>query len=252
MPKGVLIGPSCLGHCCSRIDSISVRLQGQTIVEDVSLHLHCGEILGIVGPNGGGKSTLLKALTGEVDHQGKVEFLAADGTLLPAPRIGYVPQSLRFEAGVPMTVLDLFAATLSRRPLWMGVAGKIRQKAYQLLKEVEAQDLLDKKVSVLSGGELQRVMLALALEPMPNLLLLDEPISGMDANGRRRFYALVDRIRKVHDLSVILVSHDFGEIAPFADRLLLLHVRTLALGTPQVVMASPEFQSLFSYGGISP
>ncbi len=237
-----------MGHCCSRMDGITVRMQGQTIVDDVSLHMHCGEILGIVGPNGGGKSTLLKALTGELPHQGKIEFMSANGALLPAPRIGYVPQSLRFEAGMPMTVLDLFASTLSNRPLWLGVAEKIRLRTLQLLNEVEAQELIDKKVSVLSGGELQRVLLALALEPMPNLLLLDEPISGMDANGRHRFYGLVDRIRKVHDLSVILVSHDFGEIAHFADRLMLLNVRALAIGTPQVVMSSVEFRSLFAMG----
>lgn len=234
-----------MGHCCSRIDALRIQAGGKVLVDGVSLHLHCGEVLGIIGPNGGGKSTLLRALAGELEFSGQIEFLAPDGSKLARPQIGYVPQSLRFGADSPLTVLELFAITLSHRPLWLGISKSLAETAKQRLQEVEALDLLNRRLGVLSGGELQRVLLALALEPLPNLLLLDEPISGMDANGRTRFYQLVDRIRRTHDLAVLMVSHDFAEMSRFADRLLLLDQTPLAIGTPKQVFASSAFQSRF-------
>lgn len=236
---------TCATHCCSRIDGLAVTAGGRNLLSNISLHLHCGELTAIVGPNGGGKSTLLRALIGEIPHAGKVEFLDAKGAIHPTPRLGYVPQNPRFELGMPITVLDLFASALSRFPVWLGVRASVRMKTLELLSTVQAEGLIDRKVGALSGGELQRVLLALALEPKPNLLLLDEPVSGMDANGRRLFYQAVDRVRNTHDLSILLVSHDFGELAQVANRMVLLQETVLCTGTPAQVFAHDKFREIF-------
>ena len=245
LQAGYALGKVCATFCCSRIEGLRVSMRGKELLSGVDLHLHCGELTAIVGPNGAGKSTLLRALIGEIPYGGKVEFLDARGSLHKRPQLGYVPQNPRFDPGAPITVLDLFAATLSRFPVWLGVRAEMRQRVLQLLKLVEADGLIDRKVGVLSGGELQRVLLALALEPRPNLLLLDEPVSGMDVNGRRLFYQVVDRVRHTFDLSVLVVSHDFGELARVADRMVLLQGKVLANGTPREVFAHPSFQDLF-------
>ena len=236
---------TCSTHCCSRIDGLRVEVRGKVLLEKVDLHLHCGELVAIIGPNGGGKSTLLRALVGEIPFQGKVEFLDARGHVQSSPSIGYVPQNPRFEAGVPMTVLDLFAASLSKFPVWWGIRNSLRLRALESLARVEAEHLVNRRVGVLSGGELQRVLLALALEPKPNLLLLDEPVSGMDANGRRLFYQTLDRLRNSLDLAILLVTHDFAEVANRADRLVLIQGKVLCAGKPATVFAHESFRELF-------
>jgi len=239
------VGPACSTHCCSRIDGLHVEVHGKVLLEKVDLHLHCGELVAVIGPNGGGKSTLLRALVGVIPSQGKVEFLDSRGLRHPSPRIGYVPQNPRFEAGVPMTVLDLFAVSLTQFPVWCGIRKSLREKARTALARVEADHLLNRRLDVLSGGELQRVLLALALEPKPNLLLLDEPVSGMDANGRRLFYQILDRLRNSLDLAILLVSHDFAEVAARADRVILVQGKVLCAGKASEVFAHPSFRELF-------
>ena len=240
-----LVVQSCATHCCSRIHNLSVKIGSRILLDDVTLHLHCGELIGVVGPNGAGKSTLLRALIGEIPYTGKVEFLDTTGAIHPSPKLGYVPQNPRFEASLPLTVLDLFTATLSKRPLWLGKNARVRKRVEELLCTVQAETLIDQKIGTLSGGELQRVLLALALEPRPNLLLLDEPVSGMDANGRRMFYHLVDKVRKTFDLAVLFVSHDFGELQEFANRMVLLDGRIICEGKPSEVFSNPLFVERF-------
>ncbi len=243
--SGRLVGQACATHCCSRLDHIGVQAGGRDLIRDVSLHLHCGELIAIVGPNGGGKSTLLRALIGEIPYSGKIEFLDAQGKVYLSPRLGYVPQNPRFDPGMPVTVLDLFAATLSKFPVWLGNRRPLRQRTLEVLAAVDADFLVDRRVGELSGGELQRVLLALALEPKPNLLLLDEPVSGVDANGRRLFYQVVDRVRKTFDLAILLVSHDFRELTQVADRMVLLNGSIQCVGKPREVFSHERFVELF-------
>lgn len=247
---GVLATPVCATHCCTHIDNLGVIAGGRVLLSEVSLHLHCGELLAVVGPNGGGKSTFLKALIGEIPYHGRISFLDPQGGVHHEPRFGYVPQNPRFESGIPVTVLDLFAAALTRFPTWLGVPQSVRSRTKELLAHVAADELLDRRVGALSGGELQRVLLALALEPKPNLLLLDEPVSGMDANGRKLFYQVLDQVRRTHDLSVILVSHDFRDLGRIADRLVLLQGTVLCSGKPNQVYSHPSFVEIF--GSVEP
>lgn len=231
--------------CCTKISNFTVK-KGETIIlEDVNLHIHCGDLTAIIGPNGAGKSTLLKAILGEVPHEGALSFVDEKDMKTRKPNIGYVPQTLEFDRTTPISVKDLFNVTYSNFPLWIKRNRKDEDIAKDTLKRVEAEELLDKKLGALSGGELQRVMLALALNPMPDILLLDEPVSGVDKRGMRLFYEIVSKIRKNYDLTVILISHDFEAVKQYADKVVLLDKKILKQGSPNEVFNSKEFKDTF-------
>jgi zinc transport system ATP-binding protein len=228
---------SC-GACCTRIEQLGVRLGSATVLENVSLHMHCGQLTALIGPNGAGKTTLLRAILGEVPHTGALVFTPRGETARRrAPRIGYVPQKLELDAGSPMRVADLFAGARSRWPLWLGVRRGTREEARQNLAVVGADALLDQRLGRLSGGQMQRVLLALAITPVPDILLLDEAVSAVDRAGLDLFYQTVSRLRDAYDLSVLLVSHDLGLVARVADRIVVLNRTVLADGAPESVLA---------------
>ena len=174
-------GP-CGHSCCLRVENVSVKIGTDHILKDVNLHVHCGEMVALIGPNGAGKSTFLKTILGEQEYDGVIAF-SAPGRRSQKPRIGYVPQSPAFDPSDPVSVADLFACCQSRRPAFLGISKAQRADILDSLDLVHGKDLIDKRVGTLSGGELQRVLLALALEPMPNILILDEPLSGVDVEG---------------------------------------------------------------------
>lgn len=231
--------------CCTKISNFTVKKGEATILEDVNLHIHCGDLTAIIGPNGAGKSTLLKAILGEVAHDGTLSFVDEKDNKTREPNIGYVPQTLEFDRTTPISVKDLFNVTYSNFPLWIKRDKKSLDIAKEALERVEAEDLLNKKLGALSGGELQRVMLALSLNPMPDILLLDEPVSGVDRKGMSLFYETVSKIRKKYDLTVILISHDFDAVKEYADKVILLDKRILKQGSPNEVFSSKEFKETF-------
>jgi zinc transport system ATP-binding protein len=227
----------CSDLCCTRIDHFSVRFSNTSILEDVNLHIHCGELTAVIGQNGAGKSTLLKAMLGEIPHSGTMTFLDEKGIRTGAPLIGYVPQHLSFDRDAPASVYDLFLSANSGIPICFWKAKGAEEKVTRSLRITRAEHLLHRKLGVLSAGELQRVLLALALEPMPDLLLLDEPVSGIDQNGLELFYQILDEIKSKYDLSIILVSHDLDYVRAFADRVILLDRTILLCGTPDEVFS---------------
>lgn len=233
------------GGCCTKLEHLTVTLGETIILRDLDLHLHCGELTALIGPNGAGKTTLLRALLGELPHTGTVKFLEAATGELRQPRFGYVPQRLDFDAGAPLTVLDLFAGALAKFPAWLGATRALRERVRCALARVQAEQLSARRVGDLSGGELQKVLLALALEPLPDLLLLDEPVAGIDTPGLENFYELVCALRGEFDLSILLVSHDLNLVARHADRFILLNRALLASGAPAEVLAHPECIKLF-------
>lgn len=237
--------PTC-DLCCTRIKDFSVTLGQSKVLEHINLHIHCGELTALIGPNGAGKTTLLRAIIGELPHTGQVEFIHARQDGRPsAPRIGYVPQRFDIDLTSPTSVLDLLAAAKSRRPIWTGVSCRARTHAIEQLALVEAQNLVDSRLGSLSWGQLQRVLLALALDPLPDLLLLDEPVSGVDRAGIGLFYRMVSKLRLRYDLSIILVSHDLSEITALADRMLFLNRSILCDGAPASVLANPLVRKTF-------
>lgn len=238
-------GHETCGLCRIELDGVGVTAGGEALLADVGFHIHCGQLTALVGPNGAGKTTLIKALLGLTPHTGVIRHVDAQGHDFPAPRIGYVPQQLPFDREMPLTVMDLMAGVLSRRPVWTGVSKKTRAAIERALRETEAEGLLEKRLGTLSGGELQRVLLAMALTPLPDLLVLDEPVSGVDQNGLSLFLQMVSSLRRTHHLGILMVSHDWNLVRQYADYVVLLKQTVLCAGTPAEVFSSPEFEQTF-------
>lgn len=237
-------GPGCAGACCLRVEELGVDVGSAEILQHVSFHLHCGEITALIGPNGAGKSSLFKAVLGQFSHTGTIEFQRAGGSKT-RPLIGYVPQSPAFDRGDPVSVFDFFAAAVSDWPVFLPTPKKLRARVRTCLERVHGDGLMDKRMGALSGGELQRVLLALALEPLPHILILDEPLSGVDIDGERQLLDMLDEIRRTYDLSIFLSTHDFATLGQFADKVILLKNTVLRVGPPEEVLSSAEFQSVF-------
>ena len=242
-------GGSCDSSCCLRIQDLSVKIGTDPILSDVNLHVHCGQMVALIGPNGAGKSTLMKAILGQRDYDGIIAFSAPGMRHRKPPRIGYVPQSPSFDPGDPVSVADLFACCLSRRPAFLGLSSGMRDKTLECLERVHGEDLIDKRVGTLSGGELQRVLLALALEPLPNILILDEPLSGVDVEGQTGLMDMLDEIRKRYDLSILMTTHDFAMLPTYADKVVLIDRTIVKKGTPTEVLESEEFRTIFHRRG---
>lgn len=241
-------GGGCGDSCCLRVQDLSVTIGSERILHNVNMHVHCGELVALIGPNGAGKSTFLKAVLGQRDYDGVIAF-SAPGQRERRPRIGYVPQSPAFDPGDPVCVADLFACCMSKRPAFLGLSKAMRTKVLECLERVHGEDLIDKGVGTLSGGELQRVLLALALEPLPNILILDEPLSGVDAEGTGALMEMLDEIRKTYDLSILMTTHDFSILDKYADQVVLIDRTVLSQGSPQDVLDSEAFRRVFHRGG---
>lgn len=241
-------GGSCGHSCCLRVENLSVKIGSDCILSDVNLHVHCGELVALIGPNGAGKSTFLKAILGQRDYEGVIAF-SEPGQRSKKPRIGYVPQSPAFDPSDPVSVADLFACCMSKRPAFLGLGKSMRSLVLECLERVHGEELIDKRVGTLSGGELQRVLLALALEPMPNILILDEPLSGVDVEGMGTLMDMLDEIRKSYDLSILMTTHDFSMLPRYADQVVLIDRGILIQGKPETVLNSPEFARAFHMKG---
>ena len=241
-------GGACGHACCLRVQDLSVKIGNNVIIEDVNLHVHCGEMVALIGPNGAGKSTLIKSILGQQPYEGVISF-SVPGQRNRKLKIGYVPQSPSFDAGDSVSVADLFACCMSKRPAFLGHSKAMREKILMCLERVRSENLIDKQVGTLSGGELQRVLLALALEPLPNILILDEPLSGVDVEGMETLMDMLDEIRSTYDLSILMTTHDFSMLDRYADQVVLIDRGILKAGAPEAVLNSPEFRQAFHLKG---
>ncbi len=241
-------GGPCGHSCCLRVQDLSVKIGNDPILTNINLHVHCGELVALIGPNGAGKSTLFKAILGQQEYDGVISF-AVPGQRTRTPKIGYVPQSPAFDPGDPVTVADLFSCCMSNRPAFLGISKTMRNKILTCLERVQSEDLIDKRVGTLSGGELQRVLLALALEPLPNILILDEPLSGVDVEGIETLMDMLDEIRKDYDLSILMTTHDFATLPRYADQVALIDRSVLCVGKPIEVLGSDAFRKVFNRKG---
>ena len=169
-----------------------------------------------------------------MEYKGVIRHLTTDGRPAADVRTGYVPQQLEFDRSSPVTVTDFMAASLSRRPVFLGVSKKTREKVMGALARTHCEKLCRRPLGALSGGELQRVLLALALTPQPDLLILDEPVSGVDQNGLESFY-----------MAILLVSHDLDVVRRYADRVVLMQGTVVRQGDPENVFDSDEFAQVF-------
>jgi zinc transport system ATP-binding protein len=227
---------------------VCVRLGDKDVLRGVNAVVARGRITALIGLNGSGKTTLLRAILKEAPYSGRIEFHCGHDHSRPTPQhVGYVPQKLAVDAALPLTVADLLAMATQRRPLFLGISHAARRQMAEMLGGVGlAAGVLDSFVSKLSGGELQRVLLALALHPRPELLLLDEPAAGIDFHYQERLYDLLARLNRETGVTVLLVSHDTSVVSRHADRVLCMKDgRIHCEGPAREVLTDTNLQTIF-------
>jgi len=217
------------GEALISCQGLSVEWQGRSVLDHVAIAINAGEIVTLIGPNGAGKTTLVRLLLGlEKPSAGTIS--RRQGLV-----VGYVPQRFDRDPAIPMTVA---------RFLQLGRLGD-RQTIARVLDEVGAGGLAGRQLVTLSGGELQRVVLARALARNPELLVLDEPARGVDHLGEADLYALIGRLRDERGLGVLLVSHDLHVVMAQSDRVLCINRHICCQGVPETVAQHPEYLRLF-------
>lgn len=223
------------------LDGISVILNGVSILSDVTARIERGSVTAIIGPNGGGKTTLLHVILGLVPCRGSIRFPAFGRR----PRFGYVPQRIELDRGSPITVRDFLVSGFERRPLWLWRRLTESESAREALSQTGVAHLLERCLGRLSGGELQRVLLAQALLGDPEILLLDEPSSAVDAAGLELFCELLERTHQKRNLTTLLVSHDLSIVTTHAQYVLALNRTVLSCCTTPEALTAVNMERLF-------
>ena len=222
---------------------VSVRRSGLAILEHVNATVPQGSCTVIVGPNGAGKTTLILALIGEMRHDGDIDVMT--GRSGKPLRLGYVPQRISIDRGMPLTVVEFLVMGIQKRPLWLGIRPSLKAHSLELLSMVKAEHLASRRLGDLSGGEMQRVLLALALQQEPELLVLDEPSAGVDFQGEHLFCELLDELRAAKGFTQLMVSHDLGMVFHHATHVICLKRHVFAEGTPDEVLTQENLMALF-------
>lgn len=220
---------------------VSLVLGRTVILDDVSFRVASGSVHALVGPNGGGKSSLIKTLLGQMPHRGQLslQWPGSPGV------VGYVPQALEFDRGLPMTVDDFMAAMCQRRPAFLGLSRHYAGAIGEALERVGMQDKRKRRMGALSGGERQRVLLAQGLIPTPQLLILDEPMSALDEAGIQVFERLLLDWQQA-GITVLWIEHDLEAVKRLADRVTGLNRRVLFDALPRDALTPERLLMLFS------
>jgi zinc transport system ATP-binding protein len=212
-----------------RLKDVSVIRAGQSVLENIQLSVSPGEIVTLIGPNGAGKTTLVRAVLGLLKPD------SGDVWRKPRLRVGYMPQKLHVDPTLPLSVLRFLRL----------VPGVDRETALAALVEVGAEKVIDSPLQGISGGEMQRVLLARALLREPELLVLDEPVQGVDVAGQAELYALITQLRNRHKCGVLMVSHDLHLVMSTTDQVVCLNRHVCCSGHPEHVSNDPAFVELF-------
>ena len=211
------------------LSAVNLVLGGRALLEDINLQLNAGEIVTVVGPNGAGKTTLLRVALGlQKPTSGHVNFV--DNLI-----VGYVPQKLHIDPTFPITVRRFLALANSNN----------KAQFSTVLAEVGAEHVIDSPLQNLSGGELQRVLMARALIRNPNVLVLDEPVQGVDVHGQAELYDLISRVSIERGCAILMVSHDLHLVMSSTDKVFCLNRSICCSGTPEVVVSDPAYAELF-------
>ncbi|MCJ8170494.1 zinc ABC transporter ATP-binding protein ZnuC [Atopomonas sediminilitoris] len=218
-----------MGPVLISLQQVAVNRGGRSVLRDISLQLKQGEIVTLIGPNGAGKTTLVRCVLGLLKpDSGRVQRQAK-------LRIGYMPQKLHIEATLPLTV-ERFLRLVPKTSC---------AEALAALAEVGAEHLLHSPLQQVSGGEQQRILLARALLHAPQLLVLDEPVQGVDVSGQAELYRLIGRLRQRHGCGVLMVSHDLHLVMSATDQVICLNQHVCCSGHPEAVGSDPVFVEMF-------
>ncbi len=222
-----------------KVHDISVRYGERKVLDGISFEVKKGEIVAVIGPNGSGKTTLIRALLGLAPYVGEVLWEKK-------PTVGYVPQNIDFDRSFPLTVEELMLLRLSGHTFWRHDRAA-HEVVTHVLRDVGAAKLIEKPIGILSGGELQRVLIASALLPNPDLLVLDEPSSGIDIEGEETIYSLIERVANERGMTVVLVSHDLDIVFRHADRVICVNRRLICEGVPSKVLTPAVIEKAYSH-----
>lgn len=229
------------------VRDLHVTFGGTPILRGVNMRVPQGQIVALIGPNGSGKTTLLRCLLGlQRFNQGEIRIFGERDVRKALPRIGYVPQRLSLERSFILSVREFLALRLKETRHWFF---KSHEQLDELIKpalvQIGVEGILDRPIAQLSGGQLQRVLIAFALLHKPELLLLDEPTAGVDTPGEETFYDLIASVQRQHKLTVILVSHDFSMVYSHASRVYALNGVICCEGTPEQVMNAESLKQAY-------
>ncbi|MDP8225876.1 MAG: metal ABC transporter ATP-binding protein [Candidatus Lernaella stagnicola] len=223
-----------------QVENLKVELRGASILHDINLAVLPGTIHVLMGPNGGGKTTLIRAILGGMPHEGLVRFnFRADG------RIGYVPQFLDFDHSVPITVADFLTIMIEKTPAFWVSPKKRRARIEEMLAVTKTERLVDRLIGNLSGGEFRRVLLAQALIPKPELLLLDEPASNVDETGAALFEEILTDLSVKQGITIFMVAHDISMVMRVANWVTGVNRDITFEGVPQELRDPQTLGKLF-------
>jgi zinc transport system ATP-binding protein len=220
-------------------EHVNLRLGNTHILQDVTFSVRAGEIHCVVGANGGGKTSLIRSMLGQMPHTGNITINWHDNTT-----VGYVPQTLEFDKTLPVTVLDFMGMTCQRRPVFLGIKRTHRQQIDEVLERVGMGAKGKTKLGSLSGGERQRVLFAQALIPEPSLLVLDEPMTGLDLEGKEILERSIVEFAQSGG-TAIWINHDIAQVHEIAQTLTYIDREILLEGDPRQVLTSGIAAQLF-------
>ncbi len=231
------------------VKNLNFSVRGQEILSSISLEIYNGEYVAIIGPNGGGKTTLIRMLLGlDKPTNGVIKLFGKQiKNFNEWSKIGYVPQRASLvDANFPATVLDIVnMGRVSKRTLFSTRSKEDINAVDDAIKKMDIQDLKDKMVGTLSGGQRQRVMIARALASKPEILILDEPNTGVDMVSQNRFYALLSKLNKEENITIVFITHDIGVIADDIGRLFTINQKAIICNNPKEAMSCEDMSKLY-------
>jgi zinc transport system ATP-binding protein len=241
--------PCCQSHATVPVEArnVHVSFDGQPVLRGVTFTVPHGQVVALIGPNGSGKTTLLRCLLGlQKISAGEIKLFGQTDIQKALPRIGYVPQRLALDRSFILSVREFLALRLRKTGNWFWQSHKRTDELIRAtLAEIGVDSLLDRPLAQLSGGQLQRVLIAFSLLTRPELLLLDEPTAGVDTPGEQTFYELIADIQRRHHLTVILVSHDLGMVYRHASHVYALNGVICCEGTPEQVLNAESLKQAY-------
>jgi zinc/manganese transport system ATP-binding protein len=224
-----------------QLDGVGIHLGGRQILSDVSFSVDKGEFAAIIGPNGAGKTTLLKLILG-------LRPISAGRVMKYHTTVGYVPQKIVIDSDIPLRARDVVSLGLDGHKLGFSFPSRERkEKIEQALRDVGASEFADARVGELSGGQQQRVLIAHALVSQPQLLLLDEPLANLDLKSEQEIVALLGKLVREHEISILLSAHDMNPLLPVMDRIIYVANGKVASGSTDEVVTSEGLTELYGH-----